>query len=125
MIPDHRVTRDRNFDILGHVTAAVSGGAGVPTDVDFYPCDPGQFMHDSAAALTARGVASDRVSTEVFGPSNSELATASATDQASGAGGADDSFATRAIVSARTRFHFRTRLCAQPRAVSLCAEADV
>jgi hypothetical protein len=92
-IPDHRVTRDRNFDIVGHVTAAVLDRAGVPTDADFYLCGPGQFVHDSAAALTARGVASDRVSTEVFGPSNSELTTASATDQAPGAGGADDSFA--------------------------------
>jgi hypothetical protein len=34
---------------------------------------------------------------------------------------ADECSTTRAIVPARTRFHVRTRLCAQPPAVSVCA----
>ena len=42
--------------------------AGVPTDADFYLCGPAPFMHDIAAALTARGVAPERISSEVFGP---------------------------------------------------------
>ncbi len=59
---------DRNFDVVGRLTGEVLGEAGVPIDADFYLCGPGQFMHDIAAALTARGAAPDRVSTEVFGP---------------------------------------------------------
>ena len=46
--------------------------AGVPTDADFYLCGPGPFMDDIAAALTARGVAPDRVSSEMFGPGKSQ-----------------------------------------------------
>ena len=44
--------------------------AGVPIDADFYLCGPAPFMHDIAAALTARGVAPERISTEVFGPAD-------------------------------------------------------
>ena len=46
--------------------------AGVPTDADFYLCGPNRFMDDIAAALTARGVSPDRVSSEVFGPGKSQ-----------------------------------------------------
>ena len=42
--------------------------AGVPVDADFYLCGPGPFMHDLAAALTARGAPPERISTELFGP---------------------------------------------------------
>jgi ferredoxin-NADP reductase/MOSC domain-containing protein YiiM/ferredoxin len=62
---------DRHFDVVGHLTAKVIDDAGVPADADFYLCGPGPFMHDIAAALTARGAAPDRVSMEVFGPSDS------------------------------------------------------
>ncbi len=61
---------DRNFDVVGRVTAEVLDKASVPTEADFYLCGPGQFMHDIAAALTARGTAPDRVSSEVFGPAD-------------------------------------------------------
>jgi ferredoxin-NADP reductase/MOSC domain-containing protein YiiM/ferredoxin len=68
----HPGRRDRHFDVVGRLTAAVLADADVPTAADFYLCGPGPFMHDIAAALTARGVAPDRVSTEVFGPGESQ-----------------------------------------------------
>ena len=66
--PDDRAGSD--FDVTGHLTGAALADAGVPSDADFYLCGPGAFMHDIAAALTANGVAPDRVRTEVFGPSD-------------------------------------------------------
>jgi ferredoxin-NADP reductase/MOSC domain-containing protein YiiM/ferredoxin len=68
----HPGRRDRHFDVAGRLTATVLADAGVPTAADFYLCGPGPFMHDIAAALTARGVAADRVSMEVFGPGESQ-----------------------------------------------------
>ena len=59
---------DRGFDIAGRLTGEVLEQAGVPPDADFYLCGPGPFMRDVAAALTARGAAPERISTEVFGP---------------------------------------------------------
>jgi ferredoxin len=50
----------------------VLADADVPIDASFYLCGPGPFMHDIAAALTARGAAPDRVSMEVFGPGESQ-----------------------------------------------------
>jgi ferredoxin-NADP reductase/MOSC domain-containing protein YiiM/ferredoxin len=68
----HPGPRDRHFDVAGRLTATVLADADVPTAADFYLCGPGPFMHDIAAALTARGVAPDRVSIEVFGPGESQ-----------------------------------------------------
>jgi ferredoxin-NADP reductase/MOSC domain-containing protein YiiM len=68
----HPGPRDRHFDIARRLTAAVLNDVGVPTHADFYLCGPGPFMDDIAAGLTARGVAPDRVSTEVFGPGKSQ-----------------------------------------------------
>ena len=62
---------DHDFDLTGRLTAAVLDNAGVPRQADCYMCGPDGFMHDIAAALTARGTAPDRVSTEVFGPGDS------------------------------------------------------
>ena len=39
----------------------------VPEDADFYLCGPEGFMREIGAALSARGVAPERVSTEAFG----------------------------------------------------------
>ena len=48
---------DTGFDVTGRLTADVIDAGGVPTaEADFYLCGPGPFMHDIAAALTARGV---------------------------------------------------------------------
>jgi ferredoxin-NADP reductase len=58
---------DRDFDVTGRLAAEVLDRAGVPVDGDFYLCGPGLFMHELAAALTARGAAPERVSMEVFG----------------------------------------------------------
>jgi ferredoxin-NADP reductase/MOSC domain-containing protein YiiM len=66
--PDDRSPDD--FDVAGRLTAGVIDQAGVPVDADFYLCGPNAFMHDIAAALTARGAAPDRVSAEVFGAEN-------------------------------------------------------
>ena len=62
--------RDQDFDIAGRLTGDVLEQARIPTDADFYLCGPGQFMRDITAALTARGVAPERISTEVFGPAD-------------------------------------------------------
>ena len=67
--PDDRAGDD--FDLAGHLTAQVLDDAGVPTEGDFYICGPGSFMHDVGAALAARGVTPNRISTEIFGPSES------------------------------------------------------
>lgn len=77
-LPDaHRIVaysqpgpHDQGFDIAGRLAGDVLEQARVPTDADYYLCGPGQFMHDITAALTARGVAPERISTEVFGPSD-------------------------------------------------------
>jgi ferredoxin-NADP reductase/MOSC domain-containing protein YiiM/ferredoxin len=64
----HPAPADAGFDVSGRLTGAVLEQVGVPADADFYLCGPGPFMHDLGAALVARGVAPDRVSTETFGP---------------------------------------------------------
>lgn len=67
--PEDRAGRD--FDVSGRLTGQVLEDVEVPTDADFYLCGPGRFMEDIGAALAARGVTPDRVSTEVFGPADS------------------------------------------------------
>ncbi len=59
--------RDEGFDHRGRLTNEVFEEAGVPIDADFYLCGPAPFMHDITAALIARGAATARISTEVFG----------------------------------------------------------
>jgi ferredoxin-NADP reductase/MOSC domain-containing protein YiiM/ferredoxin len=59
---------DDGFDIAGRLAAGTLDDVGVPTDADVYICGPGPFMHDIAAAFTARGTPPERISTEIFGP---------------------------------------------------------
>ena len=56
-----------DHDVSGRLDLAMLDRAGVPTDADFYVCGPDAFMRAIGAALTARGVAPDRVATEIFG----------------------------------------------------------
>lgn len=57
--PDH--------DLSGRLNLTILEQAGVPKDADYYLCGPGGFMHAIGAALAARGVAPERIVTEVFG----------------------------------------------------------
>jgi ferredoxin-NADP reductase/ferredoxin len=52
-------------DLVGRLDLAAL--ADLPVDADFYVCGPDGFMRAVGAALTARGVAPERVSTEAFG----------------------------------------------------------
>jgi ferredoxin-NADP reductase/MOSC domain-containing protein YiiM/ferredoxin len=54
-------------DVAGRLDLATFEHAGVPVDADYYLCGPDGFMRAIGAALTARGVAPERIATEVFG----------------------------------------------------------
>ncbi len=54
-------------DVVGRLDLAMLEQAGVPKDADYYLCGPDGFMRAIGAALTARGVAPERVATEAFG----------------------------------------------------------
>jgi ferredoxin len=58
---------DPDHDLSGRLDLAVLEWAGVPQDSDYYMCGPDGFMRAIGAALAARGVAPDRIATEVFG----------------------------------------------------------
>jgi ferredoxin-NADP reductase/MOSC domain-containing protein YiiM/ferredoxin len=55
---------DTGYDCRGRLDLAT---LDLPKDADFYVCGPDAFMRTVGAALTARGVAPERVSTEEFG----------------------------------------------------------
>ena len=54
-------------DLAGRLDLAALERAGVPTHADYYLCGPDAFMRAIGAALAARGVAPERIATEVFG----------------------------------------------------------
>ncbi len=56
-----------DFDAPGRLDARVLQELGLPRGADFYLCGPPAFMSDLTAALSAWGVAADRVHTELFG----------------------------------------------------------
>jgi ferredoxin-NADP reductase/MOSC domain-containing protein YiiM/ferredoxin len=56
-----------DFEVSGRLDLAALERAQVPKDADYYLCGPDAFMRAIAAALTARGVEPQRVSTEAFG----------------------------------------------------------
>ena len=57
----------RDYDLSGRLDLTVLDHAGVPTDADYYLCGPDGFMRTIGSALAARGVAPERIATEVFG----------------------------------------------------------
>ncbi len=63
--PADRVGRD--YDVVGHVTAATLDAAAVPPDGEYYLCGPTAFMESLRDALVARAVPAERVHTEIFG----------------------------------------------------------
>jgi ferredoxin-NADP reductase/ferredoxin len=56
-----------DHDLSGRLDLAALERAHVPTDADYYVCGPEGFMRAIGAALAARGVAPERIATEVFG----------------------------------------------------------
>ena len=55
---------DTGYDVRGRLDLAA---LELPRDADYYVCGPDAFMRATGAALTARGVAPERVATEAFG----------------------------------------------------------
>ncbi len=60
-------TTGADHDLSGRLDLTVLEHAGVPKDADYYLCGPEGFMRAIGAALAARGVAPERIATEVFG----------------------------------------------------------
>jgi ferredoxin len=56
-----------DYDVTGRLDPTALEEAGVPVDADCYLCGPGDFMRAMGSALAARGVAPERIFTEVFG----------------------------------------------------------
>jgi ferredoxin-NADP reductase/MOSC domain-containing protein YiiM/ferredoxin len=65
--PDDSVGPGGDQDMTGRLDQAALEHAGVPQDADYYLCGPDGFMRSIGAALAARGVAADRIATEIFG----------------------------------------------------------
>ncbi|WP_338830956.1 MOSC and FAD-binding oxidoreductase domain-containing protein [Bradyrhizobium sp. 27S5] len=66
--------RDRkgiDFDGSGHLSRQVFGEVGIPGEADVYLCGPTRFMADMKDALTAFGVAPQRIHLEIFNGSES------------------------------------------------------
>jgi len=60
-----------DFDAAGHLSATVLKEIGVPREADFYLCGPPAFLQDLTTGLAVWGVTTDRVHTEIFGPTPS------------------------------------------------------
>jgi len=58
---------DTGHDVAGRLDLAMLEQVGAPKDADYYLCGPDGFMRAMGAALTARGVAPEHISTETFG----------------------------------------------------------
>jgi ferredoxin-NADP reductase/MOSC domain-containing protein YiiM/ferredoxin len=65
--PTEADASDGDHDLAGRLDLAVLEQMGVPTDADYYLCGPDGFMRAIGTALAARGVAPERIATEVFG----------------------------------------------------------
>jgi len=60
-----------DFDAPGHLSVAVLEELGVAREADFYLCGPSAFLQDLTTGLADWGVTTDRVHTELFGPTPS------------------------------------------------------
>jgi ferredoxin len=60
-----------DFDAVGHLSMTVLEELGVPLESDFYLCGPPAFLAVFTEGLAERGVAPDRIHTEVFGSGKS------------------------------------------------------
>ncbi len=65
--PDGADVTRAEHDLEGRLDLGALKNADVPADADYYLCGPDGFMSALGAALTAHGVAPERVATEVFG----------------------------------------------------------
>ena len=57
---------DEDFNATGRFSQSVLHELGLPRDADIYLCGPTRFMADMKEALTALGVAPERVHVEIF-----------------------------------------------------------
>ena len=65
--PSEADTPGADYDVTGRVDLTVLEQARVPNDADCYVCGPDGFMRAIGAMLVARGVAPERIATEIFG----------------------------------------------------------
>jgi ferredoxin-NADP reductase/MOSC domain-containing protein YiiM/ferredoxin len=64
--PGPRDRMGEDFDATGHLSRAVFDEVGVPREADVYLCGPTRFMADMKEALSASGVAPERIHVEIF-----------------------------------------------------------
>jgi ferredoxin len=69
--PDSTDRLGFDFDAAGRLTATILEALEVPLESDFYLCGPPTFLADFTTGLADRGVAHDRIHTEVFGSGKS------------------------------------------------------
>jgi ferredoxin-NADP reductase/MOSC domain-containing protein YiiM len=55
-----------DFDFAGHLSRSVFDEAGIPREADVYLCGPNRFMAEMKTALSAFGVAPERIHLEIF-----------------------------------------------------------
>jgi ferredoxin-NADP reductase/MOSC domain-containing protein YiiM len=70
--PDLQDRPGIDFNSAGRMDVRILKQLDLPRDADFYICGPSTFMSDLTDGLAARGIAPDRIHTEMFGtgPSN-------------------------------------------------------
>ena len=64
--PDPIDKPGENFNAVGRFSLSVFDELRLPRDADVYLCGPTRFMADMKAALTALGVAPERIHIEIF-----------------------------------------------------------
>jgi ferredoxin-NADP reductase len=69
--PDSTDRSGFDFDAAGRLSATILEALEVPLESDFYLCGPPMFLADFTTGLADRGVAHDRIHTEVFGSGKS------------------------------------------------------